>query len=126
MPTFPNRVWDGQALSGTNTVFSLVTTVGRNQADARITYVIDFTDSGSLTGTLTVEISGADESELFGDPNAVVGFQPYTEIGPIAIAAGAALQQNIHITKAAGGSRIRLKYVNATGSGTVIARVKSR
>jgi hypothetical protein len=124
-PNPPNRVFDGTALSGTNTVTSLVTTVGRNQADARITYVVDFTDSGSLSGTLTVEISAADESELNGDPNAAVAFQPYTLISPIGISAGA-LQQTILITQPAGGIRVRLKYVNATGTGSVIARVKSR
>lgn len=125
MPVYSNRVWENQALSGTNTVRSLVTTVARNQADGKITYTVDFTETvATLTGTLTVELSAAHEDELLNDPNAQVAFQKYTKIADIAISGSGS--QSITITQLAGGTRVQLKYVNATGSGTVLARVKSR
>lgn len=109
----PTIVFNNTALSGTSTVKSTPTIPA---GDGEVGWTVVFT--GTMTGTLSVEVSNATNQEIA--INADADFQPYTEIPAIAISG--ASSQNIKVTQMRAFKRVRLSYTNATNSGNVTAR----
>jgi hypothetical protein len=126
------KVFDAVSLAGTNTYYSHVSVI---ENMGWITYVYKFVrSSGTLAGTLTVEVCNASSAQynaaLALDGGAAGGanvnalmWDTYDPPGfsITAINTSGTQTDNIEL-QAMGYALVRLKYVNATGTGTVTAQ----
>ena len=130
------KPWNQQAASGTTTYYSEVTILPRVED---LMYLISFLRaSGTFAGTLTVEVSAeapmiyqaayaADAGLPGGTQVNLLLWDTYNPTGFTIPAISTVTEQklNLKITDL-GASLIRLKYVNATGTGTVTAQVSAK
>lgn len=111
------KVFSAVAVSGTTVYPSRPTEIPRQ---SELSYIVDTT--GTLTGTLIVEVGNQTDEELAA--NADAGWTTYDKVTLPAISG--VMRFGISLRPTFG--RARLKYTNATNSGTITAAatVKAR
>lgn len=119
-------IFDAVAVTGTNTYRSSVTTCPRGEAS--LEYGITFESTSTAAGTLSLEVSNLGD-QAYAAAVASAGSEAANTTGwvqrdlsPSATIAVTAASTNTITTKRR-FRRFRLKYVNASGSGNITARV---
>jgi hypothetical protein len=102
---------DGVAVSATNTYYSEVWAQGADGSNVHVTW------TGTPTGALTIWASTHQDPDLATDAD-------WFDAGAIADPAGSA--SGVAMDLLAAVKKFRLKYVNASGSGTMTAVVNVR
>lgn len=125
-----------QAVSSTNNYKSKPLGRGRVREKA---WTIDWDIVGTLSGTLVIEVSNSDDQLIALDLGDAANqtdkavwrtFQPIYDATDSLVASGAIAITNSTsdgiVIEAPGWNAIRVKYTNATGSGTIVIRYTSR
>ena len=112
----PYKVLNSQAVSGVTNYYTSPTSPSRD-SNSHVSYVVE-TDAGTLDGVVTIEVSNSRQEEI----NAGIDrWTTYTPIAPITVTNGLAGGESTFgiELKNLPFARSRLKYANASGTGTI-------